>query len=424
MTYHNAIKFIKNAPAAIPHGSSAPERIALLFETLGNPQKGIQYIRLAGSNGKTVAARMIIWILNRAGIENGCLSMPVHEEIRENLRINGEPISMEETVSCVEKICHAVSLINGNAQDGAEPFCPSINEIMLCIAMLVFSEHKCSLCVIECDHNGEDPSRFLPPPLSAVICGKIPCEYPAEVAKIRSYICRGIKEIISVPQDQDAYKIISDTCVSANCRLTMPARKDFEIKRLALSGTDFSFKGNDYSLHICGKFQTVNALTAIETAEMLARYGYKIDTEAIKAGLSTVIAPCKFEVISIFPTIIADSTHSSVAIGAVCDSLADFKETTGTKIKLCLPDGELIPEYISALRERGYSIEKISALSEDNGEEGNTVDYALPVNLFKSVKLTVKDALADLERDSILLISGDSNFTQKIRYELLARLGF
>ena len=83
MTYHNAIKFIKNAPNIPPKEDSASERINALCAALGNPQKRIKYIRLAGSNGKTVCARMILSILNKANILNGCLSMPIYNDVRE-----------------------------------------------------------------------------------------------------------------------------------------------------------------------------------------------------------------------------------------------------------------------------------------------------------------------------------------------------
>lgn len=422
MTYHNAIKFIKNAPNVTPKDSSASNRILKLCSALGNPQKRIKYIRLAGSNGKTVCAKMIISILNKAGISNGCLSMPIHSEIRENVRINGEPISMEETVAYVEQICHAVSSINSESDSEVQVFRPTAHEILLCVSLLAFANHSCSLCIIEGDHNGEDPSRFIPAPFAAVICGRIPSGEKEEIIKIRSYICRGIREIISAPQNQEAYKIISDTCVTANCRLTLPARNKLNISSLNLGGTKFEYKDNEYSLRLCGKFQTTNALVAIESAEMLSRCGYKISTEDIKSGLASVVAPCKFEILSLSPTIIADSTHTAIAIGAVCDSLAEFKDMTGTNIRLCLPEGELIEEYIEALNSRGYSIQKISVL--ENLTEEENLEYSLPISLCKTVKATAKDALAGLEKSDILLISGPSNFTMKLRYELLAILGF
>ena len=422
MTYHNAIKFIKNSPNVVPKDSSSAQRIKMLCEALGNPQRKIKYIRLAGSNGKTVCARMLISILNSASIVNGCLSMPIYAEIRDNIRINGEPISMEETVAHVERIYHAVSDINAD-QPEAHVFRPTCNEIMLCISLLAFVEHKCEICILEGDHNGEDPSRFIQHPISAVICGRIPSGDKDEISKIRSYICRGIREIVSVPQNQEAHKVISDTCFAASCRLTLPARNKFSITKLTLRGTDFIYKDNEYSLRLCGKFQTMNALVAIETAEMLSRSGYKIERESIQKGLASVSAPCKFEILSLSPTIIADSTHSPIAIGAVCDSLADFKEMTGTKIRLCLPEGALIPQYIEALSKRGYSIQKISALMREDPDE-EAIEYSISVDVHKTVKLAAKDALNGLSCDEILLISGPSNFTRKLRYELLAILGF
>ncbi len=422
MTYFNAIKFIKSAPNIAPVDASASERITKLCSALGDPQKKLKYIRLAGSNGKTVCARMLIEILNCADIHNGCLSMPVHSEIRENVRIDGKPITMDETVTYVEAVVAAVAKINESSETHMI-FRPTAHEILLCVALLAFSAHKCTLSIIESDHKGEDPSRFLPAPFAAVICGRIPSGERQEIIKIRSYISGGIRELISAPQNQEAYKIISDTCFSANCRLTLPARNRFSIKSLTLRGTSFIYKGNEYTLKLCGKFQTINALVAIESAEMLTRCGYKIDTETVKRALARVVAPCKFEILGISPTIIADSTHTDIAIGAVCDSMADFKDMTGTRVRLCLPYGELIDKYVKALTSRGYTVDSISALADPTDEE-YTVKSDIPITQLKTLKQTAKAALKDLARDEILLISGPSNFTINLRYELLAILGF
>ena len=421
MTYHNAIKFIKNSPIAPPENSSPAQRITDLRATLSNPQRKLKYIRLAGNNGKTVCARMLISILNSAGITNGCLSMPIYSEIRDNVRINGEPITMEETVSYVEQICQAVNRMNkGKSEE--ELFRPTQNEIMLCIAMLAFMEHDCELCLLESDHSGNDPSKFIYLPIAAVICGKIPADDKEEIAKIRAYISRGIQEIVSIPQDTESFKIISDICANAGCRFTVPARTNFNITRLGLRNTEFNYKDNEYSLRLCGKFQALNALVAIEACEMLVRAGYNIEREHVRLGLSTATAPCKFEVISVSPAIIADSTHSAIAISTICDSLSDFKAMTGTNIKLCLPAGALVSQFAEALEQRGYCIKKVSALAEADTTESH--DYPFSIKLLKTVKQTVKDALAELDPEEILFISGPINFTRAIRYEMLAVLGF
>ena len=426
MTYHNAVKYVKNAPNLTPKNSVASDRISALSKALGNPQRHIKYIRLAGSNGKSICARMLTSILNEAHISSGCLSMPIHEEIRDNIRINGEPISMDEAVEYISAVRDAVVEINADAENGFEGhFSATAHEILLFASILAFTAHKCSVCIIEGDHNGEDPSRFLTTaPFAAIICGIIPSNNKKEILRIRSYVSRGMSEIVAAPQDEKAFSIIQETCASAGCRPTQANVSSINITRLALGGTDFTYKDNSYSLQVCGKFQTANAIIAIEGANMLRRYGHKIEQEHITSGLASFKAPGKFEIISAFPTIIADSTYAPVAIEAICDSLADFKDITGTHIRLCLPDGELIPQYISALYERGYTIEKISALIIEGVGEEERGECNVPLSLSKTYKLTAKDALSGLDGSCMLLISGPNNFTEALRHQLLSILGF
>lgn len=434
MTYHNAIKYIKCAPEPMS-GKPNYNGIRLLCEKLGSPQKKLRYLRLAGNNGKTVCGRMLVSILKSAGIPTGCLTMPLHDEIRENILVNGEALSMEETVHYVEQISRAVTEINREAAeeqnaDGEEtesklhtlplPFRPTSSEILLTMALLAFREKGCVLCLIESDHNGADPSKFLSAPFAAMICGTIPSGEEKEIIKIRSYICRGIQEIVSAPQNSEAFRVISDTCSSVNCRLTLPKKNEIQITRLTLRGTDFSYKGIDYSLRLCGKFQVMNAVVVLETVEMLRRRGYNIAPVAIAAGFSSLNLRSRFEVLSVQPLIIADSTHKAVAIQTVCDSMTDFKDMTGTRVRLCLPAGELVEHYIDALVQRGYEIESVVCMAT----ELNTLASSPTVTVYPTPKTTARAALSNLGSDHILLISGNCRFTDSIRYEILGILSY
>lgn len=423
MTYHNAIKYIKTAPNTTPAEESSKERVATLLRELGDPQRKIKYLRLAGNNGKSVCAQMLTSILNEAGICNGSLTMPLRAELRENVRVNGVPLSIAETVSYTEQVARAVASINATANtDGAKAFAPTSHEIMLCIALLHFIASGCKLALIECDHSADDPSRFLPVPLSAIICGAIPSNDTAEISKIRSYVQRGISEITSVPQDQGAYGIIAQTCHSVNCRLTISMPQNAKISAINLRGTTFSHKGIEYKIRICGRFQVANAILSIESAEMLTRNGYSISKEHVRDGLLNVTLPSKFEIVSISPTIIIDSTHSPIAIETVSDSMAEFKPITGSKVRLCLPYGELCEQYVSALESRGYEIESIVAFAQDGVTYAKKLSQ--PLTVCKSIKQTVKSALSKLDSSNLLLVSGESDFSDAVRYEALSLLGF
>ena len=169
-------------------------------------------------------------------------------------------------------------------------------------------------------------------------------------------------------------------------------------------------------MRLCGKFQLSNAEVALETLEMLARRGYDLSYEDTKKGFAALRLKSKFEVLSLSPVIIADSTHKSVAISTVCDSLLDFKTLTGNKICLCLPEGQIVNEYVLALEERGYDIMRIftSAAHSDS-------DKIFPC---QTPKAMAKEALAFTSSDMILLISGQYDFTDKLRHEILAKLNF
>ena len=429
MTYHNAIKYIKNSPNITPKDSSAKERIETLFSKLGNPQKKIKYIRLAGNNGKSVCAQMMTYILNESGSLTGSLTMPLHSELRENVKIGGQMISIDETVRFTEQVVRAVAEINTESDtsesSAKKVFAPTAHEIMLCIALLAFSAHNCNIAFIECDHSAEDPSRFLPVPISAIICGAIPNGDTEEISKIQSYIQRGVTDVISVPQDTEAFNTIQNTCHAANCRLTISVPKKAHVTSLNLGGTKFNYKDNDYALRICGRFQVTNAILAIEACNVLIRNGYNIEQIHITKGLQKTTLPSKFEILSISPTIIIDSTYAPIAIETVCDSMAELKSFIGNKVRLCLPYGELCEQYTKALTTRGYEIESIFALSLSDDDEALTLDGSeLPTSISKTPKQIAKKALFELDKNTILLVSGKTNISEKIRYEILGILGF
>ncbi|MBQ8344807.1 MAG: hypothetical protein IJY42_00905 [Clostridia bacterium] len=430
MTYHNALKYIRNAPSP-KDGKPNYNGIRFLCEKLGNPQKRLKYVRLAGTNGKTVCSRMLVSALKEAKISTGFLSLPLHEDIRDNILIDGEPLSMEQLVSLVEQVSHAVNEINRpTPAEEAEtdktspivlPFLPTSSELLLTVALLAFREYGCGLCLIESDHNGADPSKFLSAPFSAIICGTIPSGEEREIVKIRSYICRGIQEVISAPQNPEAFRLISDTCSAIGCRLTLPTKGQISVTKLTLRGTDFTYKGTPYSLRMCGQFQVMNAVVVVEALEMLRRRGYAISRQAVLTGLASLTLRSRFEILSAMPYIIADSTHKAVAIETVCDSMTDFRELAGRRVRLCLPEGELIPRYVESLTARGYSIESVITVASNDSA---AIESDLPLCRASTPRAAAKQALAHLSSDDILLISGKSGFTDAIRYEILGILGF
>lgn len=409
MTYLNAKKHIAALPEQLPE-EKAGTRLLRALARLGNPQKNLKYIRLTGSNGKSICATLLLSIYEGSPYRVGYVSHHSEKEPRYSVHIGEEPLSMEKTAN----LCDTLRKI---LAEGDAPLSLCRSEFLLCLALMAFREAGTHFCLIEEDPTVPGSARFLPPPFGAVICGTIPHGDPKEIQGIRSGIRHGIREIVSAPQNKDAYSVIFETSASVGCRLTVPPRSEIKPLRLSLRSTEFSYFGKTYKLNLCGRFQITNATVVLETVSMLGRNGFSLSEEFIQKGLSKAKIPCKFEILSVSPTIIADSTHSPVAIETVCLSMTDFRDRIGECVRLCLPDGDLAEQYTRILSKMGYRVSMILLLSDRTEADGITCR-------FPRKKELIKTALQNLKADETLLISGPHAFTEDIRYSLLQDLNF
>ena len=80
------------------------EKIKGLLEKLGNPEKNLKCIHVAGTNGKGSVTAMISKVLELAGHKVGMFTSPHLASFRERIQINSVKISEEEVVRIVEKI--------------------------------------------------------------------------------------------------------------------------------------------------------------------------------------------------------------------------------------------------------------------------------------------------------------------------------
>lgn len=435
MTYHNAVKYILNAPDKNGPASSY-DRLRLLSGLLGSPENKLNYIRFAGSNGKSVCQTMLSRILIESKVHIGSLLMPTTTEPRENILIDGEPISIEDTVSYVEAIVAAVNTVKSRLERGDTEglpesiatkkidIRPTKSETILLMALLAFRSSCCPLCLIECDEGDVDATKFLAPAPYTVICGTIPDDDTSELRKIKSYIKSGISEIISAPQDSRAYKTISSACAAIGCRFSMPVRSSLEIVRMTLKGSEFVYREKGYKIRLCGRFQVHNATTVIEAVRALERAGYEIGYDAVCRGLAGGSIKNKFEAISIMPTIIADSTHKTEAVATMSETLSDFKEQTGSDVVLCIPyDMPLIETYLKNFEESGYKLRELIVITDDPLNTDIYLDDPdIPVTMPVSHKAAAKFIINSAKEYGFVLITGDSGTASRLRYEVLRLL--
>lgn len=430
MIYNNAIKLVHSAPSEIKEDRPGT-RIRLLWKQLGEPQKSIRYVRFIGSGGKTVCAEMLSSIYQESEYTTGSLTFPLQEEFRNNIRIGHRLLPLDELASYAEQIHTAIKSIrriqkkksteeNGDVE--VTPFALTQHELLLTIALLAFRAHQCKLCIIESDCTSEDPTRHLPSPLLLTVCGSVSASDPIKFPEIRSYAESGIKEMICSPQDEDGYGFLSELCAAINCRLTMPSRKEISILSVKLTDCVFLYRGKTYELKLCGVFQVENAILILEIVAALGRIGFFLSEEVTQARLREIRLPGKCEILSVSPTIVADTSCHQRSIEVVCDALWEFRHITGTNVHFCLPEGMLADQAVQIFSEKGYEISSLLAIPCSE-----VTKYYPPQKNYAQLRLihhTVQEAISALGPNDLLLLCGPSAFTSRLRHEFLKQLGF
>ncbi len=120
------------------------DRMKKLLEHLGNPEKELQCVHIAGTNGKGSLAAMTAAILTAAGYKTGLTISPYVVDFRERFQIDGQMIPPRTLASLTQKVLDAVEAIR---LEGGER--PVQFEAVTALALLWFAREKCDLVVLE-----------------------------------------------------------------------------------------------------------------------------------------------------------------------------------------------------------------------------------------------------------------------------------
>ena len=101
-SYEEVITIIQNARRFGEHtGYEVSQHI---LEQLGNPQCGIPFVHIAGTNGKGSTTAFLCKLLERTGKKIGMFTSPHLITFEERIRINGVYISKQDDITNIAKV--------------------------------------------------------------------------------------------------------------------------------------------------------------------------------------------------------------------------------------------------------------------------------------------------------------------------------
>lgn len=297
------------------------ERIRALCEALGNPQKKLKVIHVAGTNGKGSTSTMISNILRKSGYNTGLFISPYVTDFRERIQYNGNMIDKFDLAECVAEVKEAIEKLSDQGLQ------PTEFEAITAAAFVYFEKKKCDFVVLEVGLGGRlDSTNVIEAPYVSVITS-ISLDHTAilgdTIEKIAAEKCGIIKfgaETVAYPfQDEKAMAVIKKTCAERCCNLQIPDISNLNIKEEKLEGTAVSYDGIEFTLPLAGEHMVYNACTSIEAVRSLSRLAVDIPDKAIAAGIESSIMPGRLELIKKRPVVILDGGHNEGCALALSD---------------------------------------------------------------------------------------------------------
>ena len=328
-----------------------------LMERIGNPERSLRFVHIAGTNGKGSTLEYISNALIMSGYRTGQFTSPYVTHYADRIRIDNTEI--DETALC--EICGFVKSRIADRQY-------SQFEITMAIAMLWYEREKCDVVVLETGIGGLlDSTNVIPPPLLSVITS-ISLDHTAilgntvgEIAAQKAGIIKsGSAVVLSADNGEDAYRTVADKAEREGAVLICPRKADISVESVGAEGCSFAYCGRAYRTAMAGVHQVYNAVTAIEACRHLGHIGFDISDDNIKRALAETTVRARVQFIDGTPPVIVDGGHNPDGVRALCEALK--RDVQGRKIYAVVgmvdsKDYEQCLKMIADISERLFTVE-------------------------------------------------------------------
>lgn len=377
MNYNEALEYIHKINWCFCNPGL--ERIQHLCNALGNPQRKLKFIHVAGTNGKGSFCAMLSGILKRAGYKTGLFTSPYIKTFNERMAIDGEMISNEELAALTEYVKPIADSMDEK---------PTEFELITAIAFEYFARHSCDYVVLECGLGGRlDSTNIIDTSILSVITGialdhtSILGDTVEKIAYEKAGIIKSGTPCLWCGEYESAEAVIFKRAEELDAPKYKVDHSKTEIKSFDLSGTVFSYgEFKDIYIPLLGEYQPFNASNVLCAVSILRSLGLDISEDNVREGMKSVVWHARFEIISRSPLVIADGGHNPEGVLSAVNSVRRYFKNKKLNIitgVMADKDTEFIASQIGSVAShvfcitpdnpRALSAESYAELYEKNG---------------------------------------------------------
>lgn len=401
-------------------------RIEALLELLGNPEKELSMLHIAGTNGKGSTVAFTRGILEQLGLNVATFTSPFISSFGERMSINGHPIPDEKLIMYVEQLKPLVEAMDKKEKlAGITEF-----EIITALAFRYFADEKVDVALIEVGLGGLLDSTNVIQPVATAITTigmdhmDILGDTLEKIAAQKAGIIKPNTPLVTGKIADEALAIIAQTA-QKNQAQHYQYSIDYQVD--ILENERFNYKDDEIHLlnlekSLLGLHQIDNAALAVKLTMIYAHeVRLSLSEEAIREGLRKTFWPARMEEISQEPLTILDGAHNVHAIQRLLENLKN--EFSGRKITILF--SALITKDITEMIKMLQTVDnsKLILTTFDYPKALKLEDFAHlekeNVMLAEDWKSTYTALKANLKEEDVLLMTGSLYFMSQIRAYIL-----
>ena len=340
-SFEEAENYINSIPRFT--SKNTMEDTKAFLHRLGDPDRRMRIIHVAGTNGKGSVCAYMSSVLQAAGYRVALFTSPHLVDIRERFTVNGEVISREEFLGAFLQVYNLLEFPktgegDAGTESASEPgapaifYHPSYFEYLFFMAMVIFPEKHPDFCILETGLGGRlDATNSVSGKELAVIT-HISLDHVEYLGDTAEKIA-GEKACI---MQAGAPAVYWDTCESVSrvfeqkgselgVKTYSVSKKDYRFLGFANKSIDFSLHTGYYSyitltLHTIAAYQMENAALAIRALEGLDG-GRTITGDQIRQGLGNCFWAGRME--EVLPEVFVDGAHNEDGVRAFLETVAE-----------------------------------------------------------------------------------------------------
>jgi len=267
------------------------DRIQVLLQSLGNPQRQVPVVHVAGTNGKGSVCAYLSSVLTQAGYRVGRYTSPHLVSWCERITVNGQPIA---ATALVQRLHQVIASIDPSLPS------PTQFEVFTAAAWLHFAAVRVDVAVIEVGLGGRlDATNVVAEPLVSVITSLSRDHWQrlgptlADIAGEKAGILKPGRPAVIGPLPPEAEAVVKARLAALNCPAVWPQPAMSLGPGMACYGPGAT--GLKYPLPLPGEHQLVNSALAIATLHGLRQQGWTIPDQAISTGIAQAKWPGRLQ---------------------------------------------------------------------------------------------------------------------------------